>query len=157
MFVLRNIEARSWNLYCSGKATSIAQPACFCSLRYPASKARAPYCLLYTASFYYIFPHYLINGTIFVKTLLNTKRGFRVSLQLSSETFFILRRTERDMTKKCVLVFMSSTLYSGSILMKVEFSRQIVEKYSNIHFHENPSSGSRVFPCGRTDRQTWRS
>jgi len=37
------------------------------------------------------------------------------------------------------------------ILMKPEFSRQIFEKYANIKFHENPSSG-RVVPCGRTDR-----
>jgi hypothetical protein len=43
-----------------------------------------------------IFPHYLINGTIFEKKLLNIKCVFRVSLQLLSETFFILRRTERD-------------------------------------------------------------
>jgi hypothetical protein len=31
-------------------------------------------------------------------------------------------------------------------------SRQILEKYSNIKFNENPSSGSRVVSCGRTDR-----
>jgi len=24
-------------------------------------------------------------------------------------------------------------------------------KYSNIKFHKNPSSGSRIVPCGRTD------
>jgi hypothetical protein len=36
--------------------------------------------------------------------------------------------------------------------MKIEFSREILEKYSNIKFHENPSSASRVVPCGRTDR-----
>ena len=35
--------------------------------------------------------------------------------------------------------------------MKLEFSRQIFEKVSNIKFHQNPSSGSRVVPCGRTD------
>jgi len=29
-------------------------------------------------------------------------------------------------------------------------SRQIFENYSNIIFHENPSSGSRVVPCGQT-------
>jgi len=39
--------------------------------------------------------------------------------------------------------------------MKLEFSRQIFEKYSSIKFHENPSSDSRVVPCRRTDRQTW--
>jgi len=38
--------------------------------------------------------------------------------------------------------------------MEVEFFREIFEKYSNMKFHENPSSGSRVFPCGRTDRET---
>jgi len=35
--------------------------------------------------------------------------------------------------------------------MKLEFSRQVFEKYTNIKYHENPSSGSRVVPCGRTD------
>jgi len=37
--------------------------------------------------------------------------------------------------------------------MKLEYSGQIFEKYSIIKFHENPSCGSRVVPCGRTDRQ----
>ena len=44
--------------------------------------------------------------------------------------------------------------YSCQILIKPEFSRQIFEKSSNIIFNENPSSGSRVVPCGRTDRHT---
>jgi len=73
---------------------------------------------------------------------------FRLSQQLLPETFFILRRTEQDM------VFMCSTLYSCPILMKLEFSRQIFEIFSNIIFHENPSSGSRVVPCGQTDART---
>jgi len=42
----------------------------------------------------------------------------------------------------------------GQILMKFEFTRQIFEKYSNIKFHENASSGSRVVTCRRTGRQT---
>jgi len=36
--------------------------------------------------------------------------------------------------------------------MKLEFSKQIFETSTNIKFHENPSSGSRVVPCGRADR-----
>ena len=36
--------------------------------------------------------------------------------------------------------------------MTLEFSRQIFEKYSNIKFHENPSSGSWVVPCRRMHR-----
>jgi hypothetical protein len=35
--------------------------------------------------------------------------------------------------------------------MEYEIYRQIVETYSNIKFNENPSSGSRVVPCERTD------
>ena len=35
--------------------------------------------------------------------------------------------------------------------MKFEFSRQIFEKVSNVKFNQNPSSGSRVVPCGETD------
>jgi len=41
-----------------------------------------------------------------------------------------------------------------SILTYPEYSLQIFEKYSNIKFHENSSSGSRVVPCGRKDGQT---
>jgi len=38
--------------------------------------------------------------------------------------------------------------------MKLKFSRQFFEKYSNIKFNENPSSGSLAIPCGRTDGRT---
>jgi len=36
--------------------------------------------------------------------------------------------------------------------MTLEFSGQIFLKYSNTKFNENPCNGSRVFPCGWTDR-----
>ena len=42
--------------------------------------------------------------------------------------------------------------YSSQIVTNLQLSRQIFEKYSNVKFHENPSNGSRIFPCGRTDR-----
>ena len=38
--------------------------------------------------------------------------------------------------------------------MKFEFSRHILEKYSNIKFHENLSSGNLVISCGQMDGQT---
>jgi hypothetical protein len=44
--------------------------------------------------------------------------------------------------------------YFCQTLMKIEFSQQIFEKYSNIKFHENPSSGRRDVPYGRIDRRT---
>ena len=41
--------------------------------------------------------------------------------------------------------------YSCRVLMKLEFSRQIFEKYSNVNLKENPSIGSRVVLCGTTE------
>jgi hypothetical protein len=38
--------------------------------------------------------------------------------------------------------------------MKLEFSGQIFEESTNIKFHQNQCSGSRVIPYGRTRRQT---
>jgi len=36
------------------------------------------------------------------------------------------------------------------------FFKQIFEKYSNIKFHENPSSDIRGVPCWQTDRKLGR-
>jgi len=40
---------------------------CVCSLSYPARNAHALYCHLCSALLYNIFPHNLLNGTIFEK------------------------------------------------------------------------------------------
>ena len=36
--------------------------------------------------------------------------------------------------------------------MKLDFFEQVFKKHSNTKFHKNPSGGSRVVLCGRTDR-----
>jgi len=51
-----------------------------------------------------------------------------------------------------IMVLMQSTRFSCQILMRIEFSPHIFEQCSNIKFHENPYSRSRVVPCGQTDR-----
>jgi len=47
------------------------------------------------------------------------------------------------------------------ILIKLYLFKHILDKRSNIKFHENPPGGSRVVRCGgmdsRTDGVTWRS
>jgi hypothetical protein len=43
-----------------------------------------------------------------------------------------------------------------SILMNLEFSGHDFEKSWNKKFHENPSSESRVVPCGRKTRGSWK-
>jgi len=46
---------------------------------------------------------------------------------------------------------MQSTRCSLQISLRLEFHRNIFEKYSNVKFHENPSSRSRVVACRRRD------
>jgi len=50
---------------------------------------------------------------------------------------------------------MYSTGCSGLILLKLTFIYSFFfEKYPNIKFHDNPSSGSRFVKCGQTDGRT---
>jgi len=56
--------------------------------------------------------------------------------------------------KMCLQRFTRSTHYSCQILMKLEYSWQIFEKYSNIKFYVNLVRGSRVVSWGRTDGRT---
>jgi hypothetical protein len=79
------------------------------------------------------------------KKLLNTKCVFRFSVQLLSKTFVILRRTERDMIKMYIGLHVKYRLMLSDFNQNMNFL-----KYSNINFHENPSSRSPVVPCGWT-------
>jgi len=67
------------------------------------------------------FPHYLINGTIFGKKLLNTKCVFWFSVQLLFEIFLILRTTERDMIKSSQSVNKSLWPPSAADFMHIGF------------------------------------
>jgi len=61
------------------------------SLSYLTRIAHAPYYGLSDCTIFFP-PHYLINGLIFGKTLLNMKRVFLFSLQILPEIFLVLRR-----------------------------------------------------------------
>jgi hypothetical protein len=69
------------------------------SLMYAVCNNHAPYCHLWTVWLYGVFPHYLINGMIFEKRILNIKHLFWFSLQLLYKIFFIREIPERDMMK----------------------------------------------------------
>jgi hypothetical protein len=97
------------------------------------------------------FSHMSQTAGFLEKKLLNIKCVFWFSLQLLSETFLILRRNERDMVKnECW--FHVNTFHPCQFLMKIEFPRQILEKFSNIEFNEHPCS--EVAEFFRTDRRT---
>jgi hypothetical protein len=69
-----------------------------CSPGFPVCIVHAPYCHIWSARLYNIFPHCNINGTIFEK-LLNIKYEFWFSQQLVYETFLILERTGWNVMK----------------------------------------------------------
>ena len=81
-----------------------------------------------------MFPHYLINGTIFEEVVDNKMCVF--SLQLLSKAFLILSRTERDVMK---YVHRSSCKV---IVIVFRFKRNLYfldrfSKNTHIKFHEN--------------------
>ena len=83
---------------------------------------------------YNIVPHFLINGTIFGKKLLNIK-CFN-----SFHKFYLPNFSFQEQLSEISLFFS---------YVKLEFPRQIFQRYSNVKRHEYPSSGSRIVPCGR--------
>jgi len=56
----------------------------------------------------------------------------------------------------CILAFMLHTRFSCQILVKLEFSQQVFEKYSNIRFNESLSSDYQDVPCRPTNMRTER-
>ena len=124
---------------------------CICSLRYPACNAHAPYSV--AAQLYNIFPHYLVKSIMFEKMLLNTKCVFWFSLQLLSEIFFIPIRIGWDTIKKMYTgVHVKYLLFFSNFNETGNFLGRFSKKYSNTKFHENPSSGSWVIPCGQAHK-----
>jgi hypothetical protein len=70
---------------------------CICRLSYPACNSYAPYYHLWPASLYYIIPHYLINGMISEKKVIERMMSVSSFSTNFFEIFLILRRTERAM------------------------------------------------------------
>ena len=55
--------------------------------------------------------------------------------------------------QKCILVFMESPHYPCQSLMKLQFSWQILKKYSNIKLNENLVGAELFHADGQTDGQ----
>ena len=101
----------------------------------------------------YIFPHYLINGTIKKKVMKH-----KMCLLISSTSYVWNISHARKNWVRCSKT--SSGLHVEYPLFLSYFNKTWIflnsffEKYSNIKIHGNPSSGGRVVPCGQTDGGT---
>jgi hypothetical protein len=130
------------------KQTNIVYPECV-FLDLGIQHANACAILLFVAcpavQYFSTFP---INGMIF-----GGKKDYSWVL-IFSTTFVLntLRRTERD-TKNVYSTSCKVSVILFRFQWKLNFHWHIFEKYTNIIFHENPLSGSRVVPYGRTNEQ----
>ena len=102
---------------------------CVCSLRYTACNAHVSYCHLGRFRPYNIFLHYLRNGTIFGKKVVEHEMCVLI---FSTAFVWNMSHSKKNWARydrMCIFVFMWCNRYSCQILMKLEFSRQTVEKY----------------------------
>jgi hypothetical protein len=93
------------------------------------------------------------KGRDFSENVLNIKYLFWFSLQLLSETFFILSRTERDLIKSIYRSSCKVPVIFVGFKLNMYFVNRFSKKYWTIQFYENLSKGSRSVPWGLT----WRS
>ena len=127
---------------------------CVWSLRYSACNPHAPY-HLWPVWCYSTFPHYLINGTIFGKNLLNIKCVFWFSLQILSEIFLIPRKLNEiwswmynDLHVKYSL-FLAK--FNETWIFSTDFQKNTHNQISRKSIQWEPSCSIRTY------RQTWRS
>jgi hypothetical protein len=88
---------------------------CICSFRYPACHAHAPWFHLWPALLCNIFPHYLVNGTIFEK-ITEHKMCFEILQKFFLKHFFLIIN-ERDIIKN-VYIYIYVLLYNVSLIYK---------------------------------------
>ena len=158
MYVWRNTEARSCN-HCCSRSITYSECAFVALLNQHAMCMR--HVIICSLSSYIISFHIISQTTCFSGVggsggiIEHTCSDFLYKFSLKHFSFE--ERIHGDiityyhiLSHMCVgyLVQYPSPL---QMLMRLEYSRQIFEKFSNIKLNENLSSGSRVVPCGRTD------
>jgi hypothetical protein len=82
---------------------------CNCTFRYPACNVHVPYCHLWPALLHNVFPHYLINGTIFGEKATKHRMCVLIYSTTFVQNFSQFKKKWGRYDQKCILVFMSGT------------------------------------------------
>jgi len=148
MYIKRNIEARTWNHCCSGSSIIIT----YCK---PVFVAHAPYCHLWSAPLYNIFPLYLTNDTILEKKVTENKMCLDFLYNFCLKYFSFQEEFNKIRPKSYTCRSACKAQLLLSYLITLKFSGQVFEKYTHIESDEDPFCGSRVVPAGgEKDGQT---
>jgi hypothetical protein len=118
---------------------------CVCNLSYSSRYAYVPQ--------YIVFCGLSGSATLFRIISLTARisgKSYWFSLQRLSETFLFLRRIQWAITSMYIGLQVKYPLHLSHFTETWIF-RQIIEKFSNTKFRENPSSGNRVVPWEYTD------
>ena len=102
LYVYRNVDAHLCNHCCRGKAIRITYYECVSEASGIQHTMRMRHIVNCGLSHCIVFFHIIPQTSRLRKKNHWTWNVFRFSLQLLSEAFFILRRTERDMIKKYI-------------------------------------------------------
>ena len=128
---------------------------CVCSLSYPACNVHAPYCHLWPALLYNIFPRYHKWHDFRKKIyILNIKCVLWFSLQLLTETFSFYEEFSKIWPQMYIYLYVKYPLFFSDFNWN-SISSTDFEKYSNNKFHELLRWETRCFMW--VDRQTWQS
>jgi len=156
IYVLRNTVTRSCNHCWSRKGVSIIYSECvFVALgNQNATRIRhIVTCGLSSSTILFTLSHKRHDFRKKNKYLVQNYVGFDFLYKVSLKYFSFYEEMREIWPKKYIGLHIS-TRFSCQILMRLEFSLLLFEENSHVKFNGNPSSGSRVVLCGRTDRKT---
>ena len=141
MYVQRNTKACSCNHFCYGKAVN----STYSEYVFVALGIQHAICC---KIFFSRLPHkrqdLKRNVTEHKMCVLNFSTNVVWNICHSKKNWYDMVKTVHWSSCKVPVILVE-------FLIKLEFLRQVLEKYSNIKFHENPPSGNHFVPCGWTD------